>query len=50
MQVMHINIEDMREIEHTVYKFIWNGPDKIKRDVMKSINNTRGLKAPDIFS
>jgi hypothetical protein len=40
----------LKEIENIVYKFIWNGPDKIKREIIKKDFNQGGLKGPDILS
>jgi hypothetical protein len=40
---------DLKEIERLVYKFIWNGPDKIKRSILQKDYKDGGLKSPNVF-
>jgi hypothetical protein len=48
MQNTFFDKQSLKEIEKITYKFIWNGPDKIKRTVMREDYNKGGLKCPDI--
>ncbi len=40
--------KDLEKIDSMVYKFIWNGPDKIKRETIRKNFCEGGLKGPDI--
>jgi hypothetical protein len=42
--------DKLKKIERLIFKFIWNGPDKIKRRIMIQDYLSGGLKAPDIFT
>jgi len=50
MQSLHIDFEDLKKIESLIYRFIWRGPDKIKRDTLMKDYGFGGLKSLDIFS
>ena len=39
-----------RQINSIIHQFIWNGPDKIKRSVIRSNYDKGGLKMMDIYS
>ena len=39
-----------RQINSIIHQFIWNGPDKIKRSVIRSNYDEGGLKMMDIYS
>jgi hypothetical protein len=41
--------DKLKKIERLIFKFIWNGPDKIKRRVLMGSYSSGGLKAPNIF-
>ena len=41
--------KDLKEAEKVIFKFIWEGPDKIKRETLKKPFEMGGLKAPDVF-
>ncbi len=41
--------EHLKEIEKIIFKFIWNGKDKIKRSVLCKDYSEGGLKAPNIY-
>ena len=47
-QVRFLTIQ--RQINSIIHKFIWNGPDKIKRSVIRSNYDEGGLKMMDIYS
>jgi hypothetical protein len=40
----------LKQIENIIYKFIWKGPDKIKREIIKKGFGSGGLKGPCIES
>ena len=45
-----ISPKDVRKIEHICYKFLWNGPDRIKRAFLKSGRDEGGINGIDIES
>jgi len=47
MQIIHIELTDLKKIESLLYKFIWRGTDRVKRKVLMSNYDQGGLKAPD---
>lgn len=50
MQNSHWDKKDLKKLEQIIYKFIWNGPDKIKRETLAQTHENSGLKAPSINS
>jgi hypothetical protein len=50
LQNTHYPDKVIKEVEKKVYKFIWNGNDRIKRETLKKDYNLKGLKAPCISS
>jgi hypothetical protein len=48
LQNTFLNPEQLKKLESIVYNFIWNGPDKIKRDTIKKDFDEGGLKGPCI--
>jgi len=48
MQSTFFEPKDIKEIEKIVYKFIWKGPDKIKRKIIQGGYADGGLKGPNI--
>ena len=49
-QFQVITQKDVRKIEHICYKFLWNGPDRIKRAILKSDREEGGINGIDIES
>ena len=45
---MPVNIQ--KKVNDLVFKFIWNGPDKVKRSVLCADLNKGGLKMSDLKS
>ena len=39
-----LKIPDIKEVNKLVYGFIWNGPDRVKREVMVKQYDDGGLK------
>lgn len=50
MQNTFFSPNDLKRLERILYKFIWNGPDKIKRQVIQADYKNGGLKAPNIVA
>lgn len=48
MQNTFLNKTTIKEIESLVYKYIWKGPDKIKRSIIQMDYKDGGLKGPNI--
>jgi len=48
MQNTHFEPTDIKKLERIIYRFIWNGPDKIKRTIIQGEYKEGGLKAPNI--
>ena len=49
-QFQVINPKDVRRIEHECYKFLWNGPDRVKRVFLKSSRDEGGINGIDVES
>jgi len=49
MQNTYYSPEKLKQIERIIFKFIWNGIDRIKRNTLMKGYSEGGLKAPDIF-
>ena len=49
-QFQVISPKDVRKIEHICYKFLWNGPDRVKRAFLKSGRDEGGINGIDIES
>ncbi len=49
MQNTYYPLSKLKKIETLIYKYIWNGIDRIKRDIIKKHYKDGGLKGPDIF-
>ena len=49
-QFQVITPKDVRKIEHICYKFLWNGPDRIKRVFLKLGREEGGINGIDIKS
>ncbi len=50
LQNSYASDDQLKKIESIVYKYIWKGPDKIKRDMVKSDFAIGGLKGPCLQS
>jgi len=48
MQNTYFSKQHLKTLEKKIYKFIWKGPDKIKRETLQQEYEDGGLKAPDI--
>jgi hypothetical protein len=48
MQNTYLDSKMIKEIESIVYKYIWKGPDKIKREIIQKDYIEGGLKGPNI--
>jgi len=48
MQNSYFSKQHLKTLERKIYKFIWKGPDKIKRETLQLEYEDGGLKAPNI--
>jgi len=48
MQNTYLEPNHIKEIEGIIYKYIWKGPDKIKRTIIQKDSCEGGLKGPNI--
>ena len=49
-QFQTIRIKDLKRIEHLAYSFIWNGPDRAKRGILKAGKPDGGIYGIDVES
>ena len=47
---MSANSKFIKEVNHVLYNFVWNGKDKVKRLALINSIEKGGLKMPDIES